>query len=175
MELIEVQKNVREISPDGNFHEETMINDIKNIRDSGGASMSELREFLKGLKARNPQEVIGIVSASLLIQSLVTSTLLTVGLMAVLTVGPYLVYGPPQAQTANAKPAKKPDGSASDAKAAVTEAQPAATSDQPAKSTSGTPDAEKAAKVMGLDETKAADPKKNPLDKPDLDKLLDGL
>jgi len=36
-------------------------------------------------------------------------------------------------------------------------------------------DAEKAAKVMGLDETKPADPKKNPLDKPDLDKLLDGV
>ncbi len=28
---------------------------------------------------------------------------------------------------------------------------------------------------MGLDEAKQADPKKNPLDSPDLDKLLDGI
>jgi hypothetical protein len=33
---------------------------------------------------------------------------------------------------------------------------------------------QKAAQVMGLDETKAADPKVNPLEK-NLDKLLDGV
>lgn len=145
-----------------------MINDVKNLKESGGASLEELREFLKTLKARNPQEVIGIVKASLLIQSLAISTVATVGLMAVFTVGPYMIYGPNKPPTPGTKPA--PAAATADAGKPV-EASPTT----PSAASATTPDAEKAAKVMGLDETKPADPKKNPLDKPDLDKLLDGL
>lgn len=150
-----------------------MINDVKNLKETGAASMEELREFLKTLKARNPQEVIGIVKASLLIQSLAISCVGTVVMMAVFTVGPYMIYGPNKPPTPGGKPAaavaaapdvnKPADGTA---------AAPANSTGTPS---AGTPDAEKAAKAMGLDETKPADPKKNPLDKPDLDKLLDGL
>lgn len=148
-----------------------MINDIKNLKDSGGASIGELREFLKTLKARNPQEVIGIVSTSLLVQSLVISCLATAVLLAVFTVGPYVVYGPPRAQAAAGKPAR-PAAAASAEPASPAAAQPAETA---AAATADTPDPEKTAKALGLDEVKQADPKKNPLDKPDLDKLLDGL
>jgi hypothetical protein len=148
-----------------------MLHDVKNLKESGGASLEELREFLKTLKSRNPQEVIGIVKTSLLIQSLVISSLATVAFMAIFTVGPYLVYGPdkptsaPRKGTVAAVPA-----------AAETSAPTSAAATAPAdKGSVGAPDVEKAAKVMGLDETRPADPKKNPLDKPDLDKLLDGL
>ena len=153
-----------------------MINDMKNMKESGSASVAELREFLKSLKARNPQEVIGMVSSSLLIQSLGLSCVATAAILFVFTVGPYMIYGAPQTKGPAAKAtvaaATTPSGSSNsptDATAATGAASTGATS------AAGMPDAEKAAKVMGLDETKAADPKKNPLDKPDLDKLLDGL
>ena len=56
--------------------------------------MAELREFLKSLKARNPQEVIGIVSSNLLLQSLVISCVITAISMVLFTAGPYYAYGP---------------------------------------------------------------------------------
>ena len=143
--------------------------ELRNLQANGSASLSELREFLAGLKGRKPQEVIGIVSASLLFQSLALSCLATIAILAVFTVGPYLVYGPPKPKEAAAKPAAatSPPAAATDAKAATPHTSPATPATQP--------DAAKAAKVMGLDETKAADPKKNPLDKPNIDNLLDGL
>lgn len=144
-----------------------MINDVKNLKESGGASIEELRAFLKTLKARNPQEVIGIVSTSLLVQSLALSCVATVVLMAVFTVVPYMLYGPDKPATPSGKPAV----------AAAAPATPETKTEGTTATTNaaGTPDVEKASKVMGLEETKTADPKKNPLDKPDLDKLLDGL
>ncbi|MFO1043691.1 MAG: hypothetical protein U0941_18060 [Planctomycetaceae bacterium] len=148
-----------------------MINDVKNLKENGSASLDELREFLKTLKARSPQEVIGIVKTSLLIQSLAISTVATVALLAAFTVGPYMVYGPKKPATPTAKPAAV----ASTPEASKPAEPTAAAGTTPATPAAGAPDAEKAAKVMGLDETKPADPKKNPLDKPDLDKLLDGV
>ena len=38
---------------------------------NGSASLAELREFLGTLQGSSPQEVIGIVSTSLLVQSMV--------------------------------------------------------------------------------------------------------
>lgn len=148
-----------------------MINDVKNLKESGGASLEELREFLKTLKTRSPQEVIGIVKASLLIQSLVMSTVATAAIMAVFTVGPYMLYGPDKPAAPAAKPAVAA-ASPGDSKST----EPAAAPATPTNTTeTGAANPEKAAAVMGLDESKPADPKKNPLDKPDLDKLLDGL
>jgi hypothetical protein len=154
-----------------------MLNDVKNLKESGNASLAELRDFLKGLKTRTPQEVIGIVSTSLLVQSLAISCVVTIGLMVVFTIVPYLVYGPNQPQSASSKPAKPATTAGSEAKSAANET-PGATavaSDTANPTANSGADAAKAAKVMGLDETKPADPKRNPLDKPDLDKLLDGL
>ena len=150
-----------------------MINDVKNLKESGGATIEELREFLKTLKARNPQEVIGIVKASLLIQSLVMSCIATAAILVVFTVGPYLIYGPNKPAKSGAKPALA--ATASDSGKSAPDPAAASTATVTGSTPSGAPDAAKAVKAMGLDETKPADPKKNPLDKPDLDKLLDGL
>jgi hypothetical protein len=141
--------------------------EIQSIHVNGSASLAELREFLGGLHGKSPQEVIGIVSASLLIQSMVVATLATAVILAIFTVGPYLVYGPPQE-----KQAKKPAAAApADAPATDTASPPASG----ATATAGQPDPEKAAKALGIDETKGADPTKNPLDNPNFDKLLDKL
>jgi hypothetical protein len=150
-----------------------MINDIKNLKENGSASVEELRAFLRTLKARNPQEVIGMVSTNLLIQSLILSCIAVTAVIAAFTVGPYFLYGPNKPATPGGKPATV----AASAPAANPAADATASNTGDAKGTSagGAPDAEKAAKAMGLNDTKPADPKKNPLDKPDLDKLLDGL
>jgi hypothetical protein len=149
-----------------------LINDVQNVKNNGAVSLVELREFLASLKGRNPQEVIGIVSTSLLVQSLSVACVAMLAIMIVFTVGPYLIYGPPQSKQPAAKPAGlAANSSPNDAAKVGAGSNSAATTEA---SSPGVPDAEKAAKVMGLDQSKAADPKKNPLDKPDLDKLLDG-
>ena len=145
-----------------------LTSDIRSLKENGAASVAEMKAFLKSLKSRNPQEVIGIVSSNLLVQSLVIACASTAIFMVVFTVGPYLIYGPPTAKA----PPKKP---AASAVATDSNPPPAAGSSGTGTASSGQLDAEAAAKVMGLEETKSADPNKNPLDKPDIDKLLDGL
>ena len=143
--------------------------DMRSLKENGAASVAEMKAFLKSLKSRNPQEVIGIVSSNLLVQSLGMACAASAIFMFVFTVGPYLIYGPP---TAKAKPAKPAAHSMATSPSEGTAGTGASTS---GTASSGQPNAEQAAKVMGLEETKPADPKKNPLDKPDIDKLLDGL
>jgi hypothetical protein len=142
------------------------LKEAKNLHVNGAASVAELKEFLATLKGRNPQEVIGIISSSMLIQSLAIATAATLALLVVGTVGPYLIYGPPKPKVATNKPSAAPAKEAPDANKAAA----------PADGAKSNADAAKAAKALGLDEVKEADPTKNPLDKgPNIDNLLDGL
>jgi len=145
------------------------LKDLNSVRSNGSASLSELREFLGTLHGKSPQEVIGIVSTSLLVQSMLIALAGTALIFLVFTVGPYFMYGPPQAKAA----AKKPAAAAAPAATPVPASTPANTESTAAAA--GQPDVEAASKVLGIDETKPADPKKNPLDNPSLDKLLDGV
>ncbi|MGI8982870.1 MAG: hypothetical protein ACR2FY_26925 [Pirellulaceae bacterium] len=140
--------------------------DFRNLRTHGTASLGELKEFLGKLRRKSPQEVIGIVSSSLLIQSVVIATALTFVFMVVFTVGPFLLMGPPKA-----KPAQAP--AAAVAPVAVTGAAKATPTKGDKTAGPSEEDAAKAVKAMGMDEVKSADPKLNPLEK-DFDKLLDG-
>lgn len=141
---------------------------MRSLKENGVASVAEMRAFFKSLKSRKPQEVIGIVSSNLLVQSLGIACVATAIFMAVFTVGPYLIYGPPTAKAPPPKPA---------ASAVATDGNGPSAGGNAATRTapSGQPDAERAAQIMGLEEAKPADPKQNPLDRPDIDKLLDGL
>jgi hypothetical protein len=145
------------------------LKDLHSVRSNGSASLGELREFLGTLHGKSPQEVIGIVSTSLLVQSMLIALAGTALILFVFTLGPYFVYGPPQAKAA----AKKPAAVAAPAVAAAASGTPATA--EAAASTTSQPDVEAASKVLGIDETKPADPGKNPLDNPSLDKLLDGV
>lgn len=135
---------------------------VKRLSTDAATTTSELRDFVRSLKGRSPQEVMGIVSSSALTQAVISSTLATVVLLAVLTV-PF-AFGK-SAKAKSAKPA-----------AAVADVEPSKANAASSKSTNSgdTPseeDIKKASKAMGLDETKTADPKKNPLDS--FDNLLD--
>ena len=139
-----------------------LMNDMNRLKTETSATTSELREFIRGLKGRSPQEVMGIVSGNALFQAMITATIGCVMMLAVLTV-PF-AFG-------NSKSKAK-----SKTVAAATETEPAKT-DESAKSSAANGDTpteenvKRASKAMGLDETKIADPKKNPLDS--FDNLLD--
>jgi hypothetical protein len=136
------------------------LKDLHNLQQNGSASLAELKEFLGRLQGRSPQEVVGLVSTSMMVQSMVIATVSTVALLAIFTIGPYMVYGAPKVK----EKAKPP----------VAAAAPADAPKETAKS--GDPNAvdpAKAAKVLGVDETKTAKPDENPLDKK-FDNLLDG-
>ncbi len=135
------------------------LKDLHNLKQNGSASIAELKEFLGRLQGRSPQEVVGLVSTSLLVQSMIIATVGTLAIMVIFTIGPYMVYGPPQV-----KQAAKPPAAA---------AAPAATSTAKSDEPSGD-DKTKAVKAMGVDETKIVDPNSNPLDNKKFDNLLDG-
>ena len=155
--------------------------DLDRLKTGGAATAAELREFLGQMRGKRPQEVLGLVAGSGLAKSMLTATLGCLVLMAALTVIPYFLYhrGPkpaakaaPKAAAAQAVPAKtaaaQPDAPKTD--------QAAKTAKAPAPESTSAPPAhvERAIKAMGMDETKLADPKKNPLEK-SLDKLLDKI
>lgn len=144
------------------------ITDFRNLKEHGGASLGELKEFLSNLRGRSPQEVIGIVKTSLLIQSLVIATVATLAFLFVFTVTPYMIWGPQLAE----KP-KKPQSPVATQAVAPAPANATAKSETQSDGTPSSENASKAVKAMGMDETKTADPKSNPLEK-DFDKLLDG-
>lgn len=145
------------------------IRDLHRLKSDGAASLAELQEFLAKMKGRRPEEVLGMVSGSRLVQSMVWGTLLCLGLMAVLTVGPWMLAD--QTNAAKPKTAQKttqksaaPQKPADDKDAPASADAPAKTAKSAGKSTGSEKvlpaDAEKAVKVMGLGETKTADPKK---------------
>src|SRR6478735_5690079 len=81
------------------------LKDLHNLQQNGSASLAELKEFLGRLQGRSPQEVVGLVSTSMMVQSMVIATVGTIALLAVFTIGPYMVYGPPQVKKPGPKPA----------------------------------------------------------------------
>jgi hypothetical protein len=136
------------------------LKDLDNLKQNGSASIAELKDFLGRLQGKSPQEVVGLVSTSMMIQSMVIATIGTIALLAVFTIVPYMLYGPPQVKQT--------------AKAPVPAAAPAATPAETAKTDEpALDDKTKALQKMGIDETKTAKPDENPLDKK-FDNLLDG-
>lgn len=133
---------------------------VKRLSADAALTTAELRDFVRSLKGRSPQEVMGIVSSSALAQAVIGSTIGSVVLIGVLTIGPYVWYGPPKAKVAKPTAAAEPEP-----------AKPEASKTATASDTPSEEDVKKASKAMGLDETKMADPKKNPLDT--FDNLLD--
>lgn len=149
--------------PSGSY---SPLRDMENIKQNGAASLEELKEFLSKLQGRSPQEVVGIVSTSLLVQSMIISTLGTIAILAIFTIGPYMIYGAPQEKKTAAAP---PAASAAPATSA---AQPTGAADQAGELTDN--DKSQALQKMGIDETKTAKPDENPLDKK-FDNLLDNV
>lgn len=136
--------------------------DLHRARENAFASTAELREFVRNLKGKSPQEVLGAVANSGLAQGVGLASVGTVILMAAFTVGPYFLYGKP-------KPPAPPKEAAAATEPAATAPQTAEKVTAPSKDASA--NAQQTLDKMGESETKTADPKVNPLD--NLDDLLD--
>jgi hypothetical protein len=163
--------------------------DIAQIKSGGAATAAELRSFMGQLRGKRPEEVMGTIAGSTLVQCTTLATVATVALMAVFTLGPYLYgkWNPPKAAVAVAatQPAPREQVSAAAPPAPVNAANAVdsvgpATSEA-ARGSAGlknplepsVADKQKAAERLGVSETKAADPKKNPLENSADDLLKD--
>jgi hypothetical protein len=142
--------------------------DYQKLQTHGAASVAELREFLGQLKGRSPQEVMGIVAQSSLVQGIVTATIAGGVLLVAFTIIPYVIYGGPPKESSQATPAATSQPASNE----VTSADDgeAATAD----TVSSEPDLQRAADAMGIGRAAEANPNENPLDKK-LDNLLDGI
>jgi hypothetical protein len=148
-----------------------VMRDFKQLQESGGASVEELRDFLHSMKGKNPQEMLGTVAQS----NLVRSTFLSVVICSLLLAG---LTGMGLGYKIAFPPAKKPTKTA--ATAAATAAQ-AGGKDAPKAASGKTGDpatpTKGLAENLGIGETKDTPPKLDPFKKGGStadDDLLDG-
>ena len=143
----------------------SLSNDFRQMKTNGAATTAEIHEFVRQLRGKPPQEVLGTVAQSGLTHGIILASLLTVAGMGLMTVVPYVmgkgepVVKKPAAQaSADAKPTAEPATTSPAGDAAVA---------LPPGAGPGEPSAANKADVLsklGLDETKTADPKTNPLE-----------
>lgn len=121
--------------------------DLRELRQNSHATVQEIQSFLRELKGKGPQEMLGVVSASNLFRSLVLSTAIVVGGILLFTAIPYFACG-------DEKPAPVPKKPAP-AEAPVKTPKPAEPAAEPA------PDP---LSKLGVGEELSAPPNTNPLD-----------
>lgn len=143
-----------------------LARDIHRAREGAKASAAELREYVAKFRGKSPQEMLGLVAGSSLVQGTVLATVITVVFLAAFTVGPYVwnKLSPPVAKAsppkpATAAPAPTPPASAPAASATAPAPAPTAAA---APSNAVPPDP--VLNRLGIGEAKTADPKKNPLE-----------
>lgn len=137
--------------------------DIKQLHASSSAAAAELRKFLREMRGKSPQEMLGAVAQSDLVRSTLTAAGAMIVLLLVLTVVPFVWA------KVNPKPVAAPPASAAPAPAEMPAAQ---TDAQPTPA--ATPNPQDIADTLGIGEQKPADPKVNPLENK-ADDLLKGL
>lgn len=162
-----------------------MSNELRNLKEHGGATLQELQQYLATMKGKSTQEMLGSLAESGLMRATVQAFLGCLLFMGLFTAGPYFLNtatgtatggststGPADA-TKPATPTKEATANNATTAAAENEKQ-AATADATKSGANPAANLEKAAKVLGIDETKSADPKSNPREK-DIDSLLDKI
>lgn len=144
--------------------------DLQRLRRDGAATAGELRQFLGQMRGRSPQEVMGIVAQSSLVQSIAIATVGCAVLLAVGTVIPYLMPGPQV--DLNVRAAETPAADTNEAAQVDANANPDAGTEGTQASTGS--NLENAANAMGIGEAAKPDQKTDELDNK-LDKLLEGI
>ncbi len=149
--------------------------DMANLRRNSGASLDELRQFVRDLRGKSPQEMLGAVAQSDLVRSTAMALVICVILLGVFTGGP-LVYAKMQEKKAENAQADGAENGAQDGQgddksqqADADKAKPDADAAAAAKKAD-----DNLADTLGIGDAKPADPKVNPLENR-TDDLLDGL
>ena len=147
---------------------------MRRVLSDGSESLAELREFMQGLRGKSPQEVLGDVANSSLVQSTLTAAVGFCVVILGLSVASYY-WNQAFADAPPASVAK--DNPAAEEPTESTPTQPEPTEPETAASPPSAPDAgvsgDPLLDKLGTGETKSADPKSNPLES-SLDDLLDG-
>lgn len=130
--------------------------DLRELRDNSRATVSEIQAFLRELKGKSPQEMLGVVAQSGLFRSLVLSTALVAGGILIFTAIPYFMGGDEKPAPVAEKPAP--------AEAPVETPQPVEPAAEPA------PDP---LSKLGVGEELSAPPNTNPLENKEDDFLKD--
>lgn len=131
--------------------------DLREMRNNSRETMAELQAFLRELKGKSPQEMLGLVAGSQLVRCLGLSTILVAGTILIFTAVPYFLAkdeAPVAAQSA-AAPGSAP------APAAVP--VPAAPETPPVEVKPAPPAAD-AISNLGIGGEISAPPDKNPLE-----------
>jgi hypothetical protein len=148
--------------------------DMKRLKSDTSSTAEEVREFITNLKGRSPQEVLGAVSESGLVQATIQATFGCIVVLVVCTVAPWAWNSDEAAAVAAETDTAVPTSEPSENAAAEPSTETASTDSAAGGDSSGGTDAARAASAMKIDETVVTDPKTNPLGS-NFDKLLDGL
>ena len=162
-----------------------MGREFRNLQEHGSATVDELRDFLVRMRGKSARQMLGALAESGLVRATMQATVAAVALLAVMTAGPYMLgvgnpHGQSGAAAARAKTqagTTKPAADSHDSNESLTDSSAERAGGGGAQgggnaTSLAQPDLDKAAKKMGIGETKSADPQVNPLDK-SLDSLLD--
>ena len=63
--------------------------DLRELKANSSATVSELQDFLRQLRGKSPQEMLGVVASSQLFRATILSTILVAGSLFALTAIPY--------------------------------------------------------------------------------------
>ena len=121
--------------------------DLRELRQNSHATVQEIQAFLRELKGKGPQEMLGVVAASNLFRSLVISTTIVVGGILFFTAIPYFAGDDEKKAPAPIAESKAPEK--------ATESAPEKPAAEPA------PDP---LSKLGVGEELSAPPNTNPLD-----------
>lgn len=160
---------------DSNNHPEA----VSNSRGQSGVatltSAAEVNDYLKHMRERDPQELLGVDAQSGLVRATIQATVISVIALAALTVGPYWweKLTPPSKPAEQARETPKAEN-----KDVATKSEPTKpATPEPAKTAENKkePVSKDALDKLGVNESKTASPKVNPLEKSsdDLLKELD--
>lgn len=86
--------------------------DLRELRDNSRATVGEIQAFLRELKGKSPQEMLGVVAASNLFRSIILSTGLVAAGILLFTAIPYVMGGggeKPAPITGKTPPAAAPE------------------------------------------------------------------
>tara|TARA_B100000809_G_scaffold119177_1_gene117427 strand:+ start:737 stop:1183 length:447 start_codon:yes stop_codon:yes gene_type:complete len=130
--------------------------------------VEELRSFLVNRNQRTPQEAIGVEDSGSLLSSLVVSTVGFVVLVGLLTTISFFTTSDETAAST-----ETPAAVTSDQPEAEDNQQPATTGSQ-TNTNAPVANPDEVIDKLNIGDTKVADPDTNPLDNPNLNRLLDG-
>lgn len=132
--------------------------DLRELRGNSQATVQEIQEFLRQLKGKSPQEMLGLVSASGLFRAILLSTVIVAAGIFLFTLIPFLM--------ADEKPQTQPENTVK----TVQEATPEPTEPSPQPEPAASPEP---AETLGIGDEIPAPPDINPLENTTDDFLKD--